>query len=91
MTYAQCRLTCVMWFEMQNIRLPCKGIQVVDLVVLILVTVSQIHNVVSSSRGGKGILLDTLHEKGTSLVEGLVLTCTKTKTVPCIGSFPGGC
>lgn len=54
MNYAQRGLTCVMWFEMQNIRLPCKGIQVVDLVVFILVTVSQIHNVVSSSRGGIG-------------------------------------
>lgn len=54
MNYAQCGLTCVMWFEMQNIWLPCKGIQVVDLVVFILVTVSQIHNIVSSSRGGIG-------------------------------------
>lgn len=54
MSYAQRGLTCVVWFEMQNIRLPRKGIQVVDLVVFILVTVGQIHNVVSSGRGGTG-------------------------------------
>lgn len=44
---AQQRLTCVTWFEMQNIRLPDKGVQVISLAVFILITVGQVHNVVS--------------------------------------------
>lgn len=40
-------LTCVTWFEVQNIRLPGKGVRVIGLVVFVLMTVSQIHNVVS--------------------------------------------
>lgn len=40
-------LTCVTWLEMQNIWLPGKDVRVIGLVVFVLITVSQIHNVVS--------------------------------------------
>lgn len=42
-------LTRVVWFEVENIRLSCKSIHVVLLVVFILIAVDQVDNVVSTS------------------------------------------
>lgn len=44
-----------MRLEVENIGLPCKSIHVIHLVVFILVTVNQINNIISLSRGKNNI------------------------------------
>lgn len=41
------KLTCVVRLEVENVGLPCKGVHVVHLVILILIWVDQIDNIIS--------------------------------------------